>query len=121
MSVPTRQKQSRLLDDEALSARVREIVTRHLAHLLDDELLSAVSAPRPTSVEPAWPLAVTLKKASTISGIPEMTLRDAYKRRDLAVCVYGNGSCRKRYVVLLNDLETYLRRMRRPARWEEGL
>ena len=58
------------------------------------------------------PLSVSFEDAERLSGIPERSIRDDAKAGKLAVVRYRNGRHRARYVILLTDLEAYLRSMR---------
>lgn len=68
---------------------------------------------------PAVPrFALTVREAAVACGLKEPTLRDAVKRREVAVVVVGGGRVKGRFVIRPADLEAFLERRRRPAEWE---
>ena len=65
------------------------------------------------------PIAVDFKGAAKLVSIPATTLRDDVRNGKLAACIRGDGK-KKRYVILIEDLEEYVRSMRVPAKCENG-
>ena len=63
-------------------------------------------------------LALAPKNAARAADIPEQTLRDLIQRGEIAVSVYGKGANKKRYLIQVADLQRWLDRTRRPAKWE---
>jgi hypothetical protein len=65
-------------------------------------------------------LALTIREAAAACGMAEPTLRDAVRRGEVAVVSIGQGRLKGRYLILPDDLEAYLHRLRRPAVGESG-
>ena len=53
-----------------------------------------------------------------VTGVPRTTVDRAIANGELSVIRFGGGDERGRHVVLRDDVILWLRRMRRPARWE---
>ncbi len=62
----------------------------------------------------------TVSEWSQIYSIPAGTIRDAIRRREIAVIVTGGGRFRRRVVILVSDFESWLERRRVPTEWEKA-
>ena len=65
-------------------------------------------------------LSLTVREAAAAMGLREGTVRDLIRRRELAAVRIGGGRIKARWVLLVEDLNEWLERNRRPARWEGG-
>ena len=55
------------------------------------------------------PLSVSFKGAEARTGIPWSTWRDWVRQGKVPARVFGNGKIKRRYVILLDDVEDYVR------------